>query len=371
MSKKRHWLHPQRSGKPGLRPGSVVFTGEAKEANPSVLVYTYDKQAFDETTLYHPQQLREHLQKHSGSFCWIRVIGLQQLEWIHEIGAIYHVDSLILEDIVQTENRPKHETYPNLDFILFKLLLHPDTYPEEESLHLETEQMTTLVFDRCLVSFQETGVVSFKTIVHRIKQPGSRHRRLGPDYLAHSIMDATVDHYMLVLEMIGNQIQFLESQILDDNSHDVQLNLHDIRMELIMVRKHIIPMREAIWSIYRGGSPLIRDETRPFMKDVHDHMATVVETLEYTREIVANLADTYNYVINNRMNQIMKLLTIISTIFMPLTFIVGLYGMNFDVKASPWNMPELTWQWGYVAVWIVMIFTTMGMISYIKRRKWL
>jgi magnesium transporter len=371
MGKKRHWLHTPHSGKPGLRPGSVVFTGEAKEINPSIIVYTYDEHSFEEVTLYHPHQLREHLDKHKEAFCWIRVIGLQQVEWIHAIGAYYNVDSLILEDIVYVGNRPKHETYPNLDFVLFKLLLHPDTYQDAESLHLETEQMSILVFDRCLVSFQESGVVSFKTIVHRIKQLGSRHRRLGPDYLAHSIIDATVDHYMLALEMIGNQIQYLESQILDDNSYDVQLNLHDIRMELIMVRKHIIPMREAIWSIYRGGSVNLREETRPFMKDVHDHMATVVETLEYTREIVANLADTYNYVINNRMNQIMKLLTIISTIFMPLTFIVGVYGMNFDVKASPWNMPELTWKWGYLAVWALMILTTLGMISYIKRRKWL
>lgn len=371
MGKKRHGFRAKQPNAAIIHPHRGVVREDVNVTDPGITIYRYDEHSFEEVTIPDPHLLREHLDKHPDAFSWIRITGVQPIEWIQEIVGYYKVNPIVVDNIKHGGKRPKHETFPHLDLILFNLLLHPDVYQEQENIPIETEQMTMLIFDRCLVSIQETGIVSFNSIVMRIKQPGSRHRRLGPDYLANSILDVTVDHYMLTLEMIGNQLQFLESQILDDLSYNVQLELHDIRMKLIMIRKYFIPMREAIWSIYRGGSPQVREATRPFMKDVHDHMATVVETLEYTREIVANLADTYNYVLNNRMNQIMKLLTIISTIFMPLTFIVGVYGMNFDVNSSPWNMPELTWKWGYLTIWGIMILTSISMISYIKRRNWL
>ncbi len=372
MAKRRHRTRSKQQSKVGLRPGSIIYTGYAEAVDEPVVVITYAPDKIEEFSFDDIGKACEHVLSMPSKNHWMRITGLHNTGRVVHVGEMLSVDPLVLEDVVNTNTRPKHEHFDKYDYITFKLLIAP---PEKEApvypIQFEIEQLSMILFDNVLVTFQETPTVSFKSITNRIMLETGRHRQFGVDYLAYSIIDTTVDHYMYSLELISDQIHETEMTLLDNFDQSLRRLIHDTSMEVIQIRKHIMPFREALWSLYRSEDGRFSDRVKPYIRDVHDHMNSTLETLEYTRDMVVRLSETYMSTLTMRMNEIIKLLTIISTIFIPLTFIVGIYGMNFETSASRWNMPELLWPYGYVFVWALMILIAVGMIGYIKRRKWL
>jgi magnesium transporter len=356
----------------GFSPGTIVYTGFAETDAIPISVISYSPTQITESNFETCELAHQHIATDTDTIHWMRIVGLHNTERIRRLGELLDIDSLVLEDIVNTNTRPKHDHFGSYDFITCKLLIDPNvndtlTYP----IQFEVEQLSLILFDKLLITFHETPRITFNTITNRIRNVSSRHRRLGVDYLAYSIIDTTVDHYMFSLEMISDQIQFTESTLFEDVDPSMRRMIHETSMEVIQIRKHIMPFREALWSLYRSEDGTISASVKPFMRDVYDHMSSTVDTLEFTRDMVVRLSETYMSTLTLRMNEIVKLLTIISTIFIPLTFIVGVYGMNFDTTTSKWNMPELLWPYGYLFAWGLIIIIAVGMIGYIKRRKWL
>jgi magnesium transporter len=372
MPKRSRRSRNKQQAKVGFSPGSIVYTGFAEPEDSPVVVITYSADQIIESSFEDIESAYQQIRSRSDAIHWMRITGLHNVERIQHVGELLAIDPLVLEDVVNTNTRPKHDHFVSYDFITCKLLIDPSIGDEKPyPIEFEVEQLSMILFDNLLVTFHETQRVTFKTILNRIRILSSRHRRFGVDYLAYSIIDTTVDHYMFSLELMSDQIQFTEVTLFDNYDPSVRRMIHDTSMEVIQIRKHIMPFREALWSLYRSEDGRMTPAIKPYMRDVYDHMNSTIDTLEYTRDMVVRLSETYMSTLTLRMNEIVKLLTIISTIFIPLTFIVGVYGMNFDTSASKWNMPELSSPYGYVIVWILMIVLALGMIGYIKRRKWM
>ncbi len=372
MAKRKHGPRTKQESKVGLRPGSIIYTGYAEPIDEPVVVISYVAERMEEFRFDDIVIACQHILSRPEQYHWMRITGLHDTMRVAQLGEHLSVDPLVLEDVVNTNTRPKHELFEKYDFISFKLLIATSEKVESSyPLQFEIEQLSMLLFENVLVTFQESPIVTFKTITNRIRLETGRHRQFGVDYLAYSIIDTTVDHYMYSLELISDQIHETEMTLLDNFDESLRRLIHDTSMEVIQIRRNIMPFREALWSLYRSEDGRFTDTVKPYIRDVHDHMYSTMETLEYTRDMVVRLSETYMSTLTMRMNEIIKLLTIISTIFIPLTFIVGIYGMNFDTSASRWNMPELLWPYGYAFSWVLMALIALGMIGYIKRRKWL
>lgn len=372
MPRRRRRSRSKQQSKVGLSPGSLVYTGFAEPSDHPITVVSYTADEIVESTFNDAASACRHVLNEPGQKHWMRLVGLHQTDRIQTIGDSFGVDPLVLEDIANTSSRPKHEHFTGYDFITCKLLISPsDKEDPDYPIFFSVEQLSMILFDNVLITFHETQRVTFKTITNRIRLDTGRHRQYGVDYLAYSIIDTTVDHYMYSLEMMADQIQETEILLLDQYDQSLRRLIHDTSMEVIKLRKHIAPFREALWSIYRSEDGRLTNDVKPYMRDVYDHMNSIMETLEFTRDMVVRLSETYMSTLTLRMNEIIKLLTIISTIFIPLTFIVGVYGMNFDPSVSKWNMPEIQWPYGYLFAWGLMIAIALGMIGYIKRRKWM
>jgi magnesium transporter len=372
MSKRTRRSRNKQQAKVGFSPGSIVYTGFAEPVELPISVITYSPGNVIESNFDDVESALKQVSTRSEAIHWMRITGLHNTARIQQLGDLFSIDPLVLEDIVNTNTRPTHEHFEKYDFITFKLLIAPSekevpVYP----IQFDIEQLSIIMLDNLLITFQESPKITFNSILNRIRIESGRHRNHGVDYLGYSIIDTTVDHYMYSLELISDQIQEIETTLLDNYEPSVRRQIHDTSMELIQIRKHVMPFREALWSVYRSEDGRFTAMIKPYVRDVYDHMNSTLETLEYTRDMVVRLSETYMSTLTLRMNEIMKLLTIISTIFIPLTFIVGIYGMNFDTSASKWNMPELLWPYGYLFAWGVMITIAIGMISYIKRRKWM
>lgn len=372
MPRRRRRSRSKQQSKVGLSPGSLVYTGFAEPNELPISVVSYAPDDLMEATFVDADSVHKHLKSLPHHRHWVRFVGLHNTEQIQAIGDHLGIDPLVLEDVANTNTRPKHDHFDRYDFITCKLLIAPaDKETPVYPIQFEVEQLSLILFENIMISFQESPTVTFKTIINRIRIESGRHRQFGIDYLAYSIIDTTVDHYMYSLEMLSDQIQETEIKLLDQYDPSLRRMIHDTSMEVIQIRKHIMPFREALWSMYRSEDGRFADQVKPYMRDVYDHMNSIMETLEYTRDMVVRMSETYMSTLTLRMNEIIKLLTIISTIFIPLTFIVGVYGMNFDPTLSKWNMPELLWPFGYLFVWALMAVITLGMIGYIKRRKWM
>ncbi len=372
MPKRNRRSRTKQQSKVGLSPGSIVYTGFAEPEELPVAIISYSTDQLIETSFDDIESACIHITTRSDTLHWLRIVGLHNTDRIQRLGNILSIDPLVLEDVVNTNSRPKHEHFENYDFIVFKLLIAPfdkdvPVYP----IQFDIEQLSMVLFNNLLITFQESPKVTFNTIANRMRTESGRHRQFGIDYLAYSIIDTTVDHYMYSLEIISDQIQDTEMTLLDKYDPSLRRLIHNTNMEMIQIRKHIMPFREALWSLYRSDDGRFTKRIKPYMRDVYDHINSTLETLEYTRDMAVRLSETYMSTLTLRMNEIMKLLTIISIIFIPLTFIAGVYGMNFDTSASKWNMPELHWPYGYFIILGVMIVITVGMIGYIKRRKWM
>lgn len=349
------------SEKSGLPPGSIVYYG--KEINEPVSITLIQ---FNETECYeHTFDTFHECHNHSrdNMVKWINVDGIHNVEVVESIGKFYNIHPLTLEDIVNTAQRAKVEDFDNYIACIMKMV-YADPSGKAELL---SEQLTILLLDNnTVISFQEAdGGDVFDVVRNRIRAGKGRVRRSAADYLAYTLMDAVVDSYFTVLEKIGDALEVLEDDLLKDPRPNTINRLHHFKRELIFLRKAVWPMREMVNNIERSETKLFSETTGLYLRDVHDHAIRVIDTVETYRDLQSGMMDIYLSSVSNRMNQVMKTLTIITTIFVPLTFIAGVYGMNFD------NMPELHETWGYYAVWGVMIAIVIGLIIYFRKKRWL
>lgn len=348
----------RRSKKAGLPPGSLVHVGEKKTEDVKITVIEYDETRLQESSIRAPDGWEKP--KDSSSVTWIDVEGIHSVENMERIGACYGFHPLMLEDILNTEQRPKIDYYDDYIFMVMKMLHYDDASDE-----IVTDQISLVLGKNYLISFQEGGRNAFRQIVDRMRNGKSRIRKMGADYLAYGLLDAVVDNYFVVLEKLGEKIEILEENLVTESTPLTMHSIHALRREMILLRKSIWPLREVIGNLEREDSALIKPSSVIYLRDVYDHTVQVIDTMETFRDMLTGMLDVYLSSISNRLNAVMKVLTIIATIFMPLTFIAGVYGMNFK------NMPELEWPWGYPAIWLVMLTTALSMLIYFKAKKWL
>lgn len=305
---------------------------------------------------------------------WIDVDGIHEPKVVAALGQQFHLHPLLLEDVLNTEQKPKIDIYDQsiqngstrpLDTIVYVTLkmIHHSRQRQE----LDVEHVSLVLGKNYLISFQEERTRDiFEPVIDRIKASAGKTRRNGADYLLYALMDVIVDHYFLITERIGEKMDELEDQIVQERANQQTLAiLYTLKRELAFIRRTVYPVRDIINTLLREESDVIQHNTLPYLRDLADHVTQVIETLESYRELTAGLMDVYYSIVSNRMNSVMKTLTIFSAIFMPLTFIVGVYGMNFD------NMPELHTRHGYFVVWGVMFLVTVGMVVYFRRRRWM
>lgn len=349
--------------KPGSAPGTVEHIGERHMDEIKITVHDYDEEHVEEISISEIQKAQQYLDAPSKT--WVKVRGLHDTEKLKSIWNFFELHPLIQEDIVHTAQRPKVEVYDNCIFIVLRLL----SYSEKEK-KIHSEQIGLVLGENYVLSFQETDTDHFKPILDRLAIAKSRIRKKGPDYLTYALVDTIVDYYFNVIEHIAEDIELLEDDLLKDPEDPLLEHIHKIRREIIFFRKSVWPLRDAINTIIRDESRFIEDSTKLYIRDVYDHMVQVIDNIENYRDMVLGLHDMYMSHVSNRMNEVMKVLTIIATIFIPLTFIAGIYGMNFNPEASPLNMPELTWYWGYPAIMSIMGVIAVVMIIYFKRKSW-
>jgi magnesium transporter len=356
----------KRSQKTGLPPGTLVHVGESRTEKARISIFHYG-----------PEQCREHpdaavadilaYRRQNEGLLWVNVDGVHDVELVEAIGREFGVHPLVLEDIVNTHQRPKLDEL-NSDskqaFLVFKMLTAGEA-------KLQSEQVSVLLGPDYVISFQERPGDVFEPVRTRLRTRGTRLRAQGCDFLAYALLDAVVDGYFTVLEGIGDATERLDEELINHPGPPTLRRIRDLKLQLIALRKAAWPLREAIGAMDRSLGELIRPETRPYLRDVYDHCIQVIDAGESQRDIVGGMMDIYLSSVSNRMNEIMKVLTIIATIFMPLSFIAGVYGMNFQPEASPLNMPELGWYWGYPFALSLMAVMAVVMLIFFRRKRWL
>ena len=344
--------------KAGASPGTLIHIGEQKVDETRMTLIDYDEVQLQERVL---DTIEEAFPlKDLPTVTWINIDGLHQLDIIEKVGQQFNIHPLVLEDIVNTGQRPKTEEFEDLIFVVLKMLHY-----NENSEKITSEQFSLVLGPNFLISFQEIQGDVFRTVRERIRKPKARIRKAGCDYLAYALIDAIVDHYFLILEKLGENIEALEEDLLENPSPETLQTLHEMKREMIYLRKQIWPIRELINSLVKGESSLINESTSLFFRDIYDHTIQIIDTIESYRDILSGMLDIYLSTLSNKMNEVMKVLTIIATIFIPITFVAGIYGMNFKF------MPELEWRWGYVMVWAIIVVVAGIMISYFKKKQWI
>jgi magnesium transporter len=349
----------RRSQKTGLPPGTLMHIGEVSAGAVGIEAFFYNESGYDERSFDSFEECSQAITP--DKVVWINIIGLNRPDIIEAAGARFGLHPLLLEDVLNTEQRPKLEEYENCLFVALKML----RYIGEE---LDIEHVSLVQGGTFVISFQEHPGDVFDSIRDRIRTGKGRIRKLGADFLAYALIDTVVDNYFSIMEHIGDDIEILDSAIIDGtdgNSPYTLRRLNALKRELIYLRKSIWPIREVANGFEKVESNLITQAILPYYRDVYDHTIQVIDSLETFRDILNSMHDTYLSTISNRMNEVMKVLTMISTLFMPLSFLAGLYGMNFHF------MPELEWKWGYYALLVVMGAIGGSMITFFRSKKWL
>ncbi len=356
--KKVFHFRKRRSKKTGLPPGTPVYVGERKDEKVRISVLDYDEKQCQEKEVKDVEECFPF--KDTSTVTWINIDGIHKVDIIEKIGKNFGLHPLILEDIVNTEQRPKIEDFGDYMYIVLKMLYH-----DENTGEIKIEQVSLILGENFVISFQEREGDIFNPVRERIRKGKGRIRKMKADYLAYVLLDAIVDSYFFILEKTGEQIEDLEEKVVSQPKPETLQEIHKLKRMMIFLRRSVWPLREVISIIERGESSLIQESTRIYLRDVYDHTIQVIDSVETFRDMLSGMHDTYLSSISNRMNEIMKVLTIIATIFIPLTFIAGIYGMNFKF------MPELDLSWGYFAVWIVMGAVAVLMVIFFRRKKWL
>ncbi len=346
-----------RTRKSGLSPGSLVHVGRRKVDRPRITILDYDGSSFYEKVVDSIDECFPF--DKTATVTWINIDGVHDAEVVEKLGAAFHLHPLILEDIMTTSQRPKLDELDESFYIVARMV---DL--NGRGTEVVTEQLSLVFGKNFVLTFQEEPGDMFDPVRERIRNGKGRIRKLGPDYLAYALLDAVVDHYFTVLENIGDRIEKLEEELIKNPRQETLHAIYTLKREMLMFRKAVWPLREVVAGIERQESPLVQASTNMFFRDVYDHLIQVIDNVETFRDMLAGMLETYLSSVSNRMNEVMKILTIISTIFIPLTFIAGVYGMNFA------HMPELKWKYGYFIVWGLMIAVGFSLVRFFKRKKW-
>ena len=348
----------KREGKIGLPPGSPVYAGEVREESVHIQVIDYDEEHLQEMEISNAEDCSAL--KDTPNISWINVDGIHDVEIVDSLGRQFDLHPLVVEDILHPGQRPKMEDYDSFFYIVFNMLSY------DEALHeIKSEQVSLVLTKHAVLSFQERPGDIFDPIRARIRNGKGRIRRMSSDYLSYSLLDAVVDNYFIILEKVGERIEELEESVITDPQPESMQEIHRLKREMLFLRKSVWPLREMISNIEKSESPLLKKATLKYFRDLYDHTIQVIDTVETFRDMLSGLHDTFLTSISNRMNEIMKVLTIIATIFIPLTFVAGIYGMNFEF------MPELKWRWGYFSVLSLLAVLAIFMLYLFRRKKWL
>lgn len=342
----------------GQVPGALVFVGEQKVDEVTIRVIDYDQNQLSEKEL--PGVSAGLAYKESASVSWININGLHDVELINEIGKGFGLHALVLEDIVNTGQRPRMEEYDNYIFFALKMMRY-----DSAAGKIHSEQLTMVLGKTFLLTFQEQPGDVFDPVRERIRKQKGRIRKVGIDYLAYALLDTVIDNYLFIIERLGEEIEEIENEILDNPTQEVLSRINAYKREMNYLRKTIRPAREFIFQLSRVDSDQIQSTTVPFFKDLLDLANQAVDAIDSYREMLSDHLNIYDSRISNRLNEIMKVLTIFSAIFIPLTFIAGIYGTNFE------NVPELHYQYSYFIMWGVMVIVALFMLRFFRRKNWL
>ncbi len=355
---KRH-IVPRRTP-PGAAPGSVVV--DPRFPKPTIRVISYGPEAIVEKENVEIAKLSSYLGK--NAVVWIDVAGLGDEAALKKIAETFSLHPLALEDVAHVDQRAKVEEYgEHLLFVVARLVT------KDERFH--TEQISLFVGDGFVLSFQERSGDSFQQVRERLRGGRGRMRSMGPDYLAYALIDSVIDSYFPLMEQFGERLDKLDDDLDENTAKYAMPKIHDARSELLLLRRAIWPHREAINQLVRDPHHLIKDETRVFLRDCYDNVMQLIDLTETYRELCSDLRDECLSFISNRLNEVMKVLTIIATIFMPISFLASLYGMNFDTSVSPLNMPELRWRLGYPFALFLMLSSVLGMLYFFRSKGWI
>ncbi len=342
----------------GLPPGSIIHVGEKKTEKIKISIIDYSIGKYDEREV---EKVEECFQfKLKPTVTWINVDGLHDVEVIKKLGDCFDIHPLVLEDIVNTDQRPKMEDFEKYIFCVIKML-----YIDDKTHEVQSEQVSLILGKKYVISFQEKVGDVFNSVRERIRKGKGRIRKMDSDYLAYSLFDAIIDNYFIILEKIGEKVETIEQKVVSDPEPEILQQIYNLKREMIYLRKSVWPLREVINGLLREESKLIKKGTHIYLRDLYDHTIQVIDTIETFRDMISGMLDIYMSSVSNKMNEVMKVLTIFAAIFIPLTFIAGVYGMNF------YYMPELSLPWAYPAVWIVIICVGVSLLFYFRHKKWL
>lgn len=352
----------------GAVPGTLVAPAEARP--PVMRMIAYGEQDLVENEISDPSELLPYLKTHP--VVWLDVVGLGDTELLTTIGEILGLHRLALEDVLNTNHRSKVEQFGDVDFLIARMASREAGLLdlEQVSLFLGRKTEGETKYGGFVVSFQERAGDCFEPVRERIREARGRIRRVGPDYLAYALLDAMVDAAYPVVEEIGDELEVLDALILEEADPELANRVHGVKRELLTLRRALWPLREAIHTWLREEGELLQEDTIPYIRDCADHVVQLVDYVESNRELCNALSDLHDSRMNNRLNEVMKVLTIMSSIFIPLGFLAGLYGMNFNPELDG-NMPETQWRFGYVYVLALMATIAVGMVAYFRRKKWI
>jgi magnesium transporter len=356
----RHTLVPiRRRTAPGEVPGTVVVDPNAPK--PVIHVISYGTDKIEEQTLESVEELPALLER--SPVTWVNIAGLGDAHTLERLREMLGIHPLVMEDVVNVHQRPKVDHYDDGMFVVARMPVSDGEFP--------TRQISLFLKERQLITFQEQPKDCLDPVRERIRRKRGRIRTLGPDYLAYALLDAVVDAFFPAIEEYADRLEKLEDDLLSAASEATLPRILEVRHELAGLRRVIAPMRDTLANLYGDDVEFVGDEIRVYLRDCYDHTLQLIDVIETYREVAGGLLEVYVSAMSQRTNEVMRVLTIFSTIFMPLTFIVGIYGMNFNPEKSPWNMPELEWYWGYPFSLGVMAVTTLALLYYFKRKKWL
>lgn len=347
------------SEKSGMSPGSLVHIGEQFHQESHITLIRYNSEKYEKQTLYSADDILKYQQE--GTVTWVIVEGLTDTSLINKIGQLFGIHELVLEDLLNTHQRPKFEEYDDYLYMVLKGL-----QTQGGDFKIKAEQIGILLFKNLVFTFKEKKDDLLEPVYKRIQTSKGRFRSFGSDYLMYAILDTVVDQYFLLIDDLDEDVTTLEDDLLTSDPSQEQLNtIQKLKREIITVKRFISPTRELMAGVLRCESELVTEKTHIYLRDVSDHAIRVIELIESYRDILSGLLDIYLSSLSNKMNEVMKVLTVFASIFIPLTFIAGVYGMNFEF------MPELKWKWSYPILWVVFISIAVVLIRYFKKNKWL
>ena len=358
-------LWQSQSDKAGLPPGTPIHIGEVKTERVHITITEYNQDHYESVVVDDVRACQIYAAP-AETVTWVNIDGLHEVDVLERLGQCFRLHPLTLEDILNTNQRPKLDIYDDYIYLVLKM-------PEFDlgSGDIALEQVSFIVSGSRIISFRERPGDTFDAVRSRLKNGKGKSRKMGTDYLLYALLDSVVDNYFVMLEKLGEEIEALELQLVENPVPATMRRISSLKRQMVLLRKSVWPLREVISSLQRDDVPFVGEHVQVYLKDLYDHTIQVIDTVETFRDIISGMLDIYLSSISNRMNEIMKVLTIFAAIFIPLTFIVGLYGMNFNTAASPFNMPELNWYFGYPLALGMMVAVAGGMLFFFRRKGWL